>query len=423
MKTIIAILATALLSCADPNQQPSALAHDDAAPPCSPASAAAPAPQPAGIRHPGAIVSAQQLAYVKANIAQEPFASAIAKAKASKWGSLSYKPAGPPSDGVIECGAYSSPNHGCSTEDDDSTAALTQALLWVYTGNHAYAANAITIMNTYAKGLTGGHTNSNGPLQAAWTGEKFPAAAEVIRYSGAGWSDADFAAFQSMWRKQYLPSLATANFKGKNGNWTLSATHIDGSVLLDDAAALKSAVSQLDAVLPAYFYSYAYDGTKPATHPLVSTSWNGQTVFSASTSGVGQETCRDLQHMQFGLAAALAGMETAYVQGTDLFRPNAVRMVGTLEMHAKLLPKGFMVVDGNGESVAAPASICGGHVTAVLEPTFEIGYTAYALREGVPMPATKAHLADVRALTYRESGAAGENHGMVFETLHHGGTP
>src|SRR4051812_7560487 len=99
-------------------------------------------------KHPVVLVDQVQLDFIKSqvNAGIEPFASTFAKAKASKWGSLNYKVQGPPGSGIIECGSYSKPNHGCSLENDDSEAALTQALLWYITGNMTYANNAINIM-------------------------------------------------------------------------------------------------------------------------------------------------------------------------------------------------------------------------------------------------------------------------------------
>ena len=45
-----------------------------------------------------------------------------------------------------------------------------RALMWVITGNEAYAKNAIKIMNAWSSTLKGGHTYANGPVQSAWCG-------------------------------------------------------------------------------------------------------------------------------------------------------------------------------------------------------------------------------------------------------------
>jgi hypothetical protein len=59
--------------------------------------------------------------------------------------SLTYKPAGPPASGVIDCGPYSNPDYGCSAEDFDGAAAFLQAVLFVLTDNPTYATNAMQV--------------------------------------------------------------------------------------------------------------------------------------------------------------------------------------------------------------------------------------------------------------------------------------
>ena len=83
---------------------------------------------------------------------------------------------------------------------DDARAAYTHALLWAYTGNQANANKAIEIMNAWSSTLTeikfdqprrpdnGSQIWANGKLQAGWGGSLFARAAEIIRYTGAGWS-------------------------------------------------------------------------------------------------------------------------------------------------------------------------------------------------------------------------------------------
>src|SRR5258708_14614819 len=141
-------------------------------------------------QHPGVLVSRAQLDYIKimAGAHTEPFYSAFLKAQNSNIGSLTYQPFGPPPDGFIKCGSTSNPNIGCSDADNDSSAAYLQALLWYITGNQQYANNAIALLNLYGhnlKGYSTGSTYSNAPLQAAWDGQKWPPAAQIIPYSNA----------------------------------------------------------------------------------------------------------------------------------------------------------------------------------------------------------------------------------------------
>lgn len=140
--------------------------------------------------HPGVLVNRAQLDFVKSKVAEgaEPWKSAFEAAKASDLGALDYTPK--PRDEVC-CGPRSNPNLGCKDEQRDSEAAYTQALLWYFSGNRTYAANAIKIMNAWSGTLTGGHKLANAEIQAAWCGEVWPRAAEIIRYTDAGWSTAE----------------------------------------------------------------------------------------------------------------------------------------------------------------------------------------------------------------------------------------
>src|SRR5258708_7284516 len=157
--------------------------------------------KPVGFQHPGVLLNRAQLDEIKKRVAAgvEPQKSAFVALKASRRGALDYSPT--PRD-TVECGSNSRPDLGCKNEQADSEAAYAQALLWYITGERAYAANAIKIMNAWSATLTGGHTNNNGPVQASWTGDVWPRAAEIIRFSGAGWPDAEVAPFQNMLRTQ-----------------------------------------------------------------------------------------------------------------------------------------------------------------------------------------------------------------------------
>src|SRR5262249_54999511 len=155
-----------------------------------------------GFVHPGILVSKGMLDFVKAKVAAnaQPWKKALDRAASDGLGSLSYTPH-PRSN--VNCGPSSNPDNGCTDEKRDSAAAFTHALLWYHTGNKQHAAKAIQIMNAWASTLTE-HTNANAPLQSAWAAEVFPRAAEIIRYSGAGWADADVQKFSSMLRNVYL---------------------------------------------------------------------------------------------------------------------------------------------------------------------------------------------------------------------------
>jgi hypothetical protein len=358
-------------------------------------------------QHPGVLVSRAQLSFIKTQVNNgvEPFHSAFLKAQNSRHGSLTYKPQGPPAGGIITCGAFSNPDIGCGADDDDSTAAYLQAVLWTITGNHTYAANAINLLNTYGHRLKG-FSDHNAPLQAAWSASKWTRAAEIIRYSNAGWAPADIATYRNMLKTVYVPQIT--NGSGGNGNWELAMIEamIGIAVFNNDRTLFNHAVTFWHQRVPAYFYYFPKDGGRPVPPPRGPLDWHGQTVFNASVNGIGQETCRDFGHMLGGMASTLDAAETAHIQGVDLYASEEARLTASMEFHAKFLL-----------GAPVPSTVCGGHLNLNQKPTFEIGYNDYHNRLGVSL----AHTLTEILTNVRSNADPTDRHITVYETLTHGG--
>ncbi|HEY1695243.1 MAG TPA: alginate lyase family protein [Polyangiaceae bacterium] len=360
--------------------------------------------------HPGILVDQGMLDFVKAKIAAgaEPWTSALAQASSSSFGALSYVPH-PRAD--VDCGPSSNPDLGCTDEKNDVVAAFTQALLWVHTGDAQHAQVAIQIMNAWSSTLKE-HTNSNAPLQSAWAAEVFPRAAEIIRYTNAGWSPADVQQFATMLEDVYLPEVVDGSTS--NGNWDTSMIEatMNIAVFLDDAATFQKAVAMWKERTPAYIYLTS-DGPLPVQPPrdpkstsALETYWYEPTAF---IDGLTQESCRDLPnsgtqgfgHAQYGVAGIINAAETARIQGVDLFSLEEKRITAMLELHAGYL---------NGASVA---SLCKTPIaTPSADPMWEIGYNAYANVLGQALPQTEKLIGTIRP--------TGATHHMVWETLTHG---
>lgn len=361
------------------------------------------------MQHPGVLVSGAQLDFVKAQVAAkaEPFYSEYQKAVASDYGSLKYQLKGPPSSGVIECGPYSKPDNGCHAEDSDASAAYLQSVLWYITGDQRYADNAIRIVNAYGHGLRS-YTNSNEPLQAAWSGEVWPRSAEILRHTKSGWKHDDQVVFAKMLTTVILPRIY--NGSGSNGNWELSM--IDAmmgiAVFLDNHDLLKHAEDMWKERVPSYFYNYELDGAHPRPMPRQSknVSWYGTTDLNASVDGIMAETCRDLNHTGYGIAATMNAAETAHIQGDKLYEAEEKRLVPALEFHAKL----FL------QKEPVPKLVCGGRLNPGKGNTFVIGYNEFHNRLGLPMPATKEWIEQ----HVEKDAEPVDAHMIVFEPLTHG---
>lgn len=366
---------------------------------------------PTGLVHPGVLMNKAMLEFVKSKIAAkaEPWTSALADASSSSYGSLNYK--AHPVDNV-QCGPTSNPDIGCTDEKNDVIAAYTHALLWYYTGDQKHAAKAIEIMNAWSAVLKK-HSLDNEQLQAAWCAEIFPRAAEIIRYSEAGWSDTDIKQFTTMLNTAYYPEVKDGSTR--TGNWDTSAIDaaMNIAVFNDDMTEFNKTVDLWKARTPAYVYLKT-DGALPVQPPrqnALSDSglkgyWYNPKAF---IDGIGQETCRDesgtgtqaFGHVQYGVAGIINAAETARVQGVDLFSLEQKRLGAFLELHAKY------ILGGSTTDLCTTAQ----NKTAA-DPMWDIGYNAIANVLGQPLPQTKALLQKIRPTD--------ATHHMAWETLTHG---
>lgn len=346
--------------------------------------------------HPGVLVNRAQLEFIRAKAAAgtEPWKTAFEAVKASEWGALDYTPK--PWQ-TCECGPRSNPNRGCKDEQRDSEAAYTQALLWFITSNKTYAANAIKIMNAWSYTLTGGHKLANGPVQAAWCAEVWPRAAEIIRYTDAGWSETDIAKFKEMLTTQYIPSIIGGSCENGNKELSMSEALINIGVFNDDRTTFEAGLKMWRGRAPAYIYLTS-DGPSPVKPAGCEMAiWGNKGYTTPLVNGLLQETCRDSGHANMALSAMVNGAETARQQGVDLYAEQGARIMAALEYQAQFLPP---------HNAPVPE-----HLEFNKHPTWEIAYNHFHNRLGHPLPKMAAVLPTNRPTAV--------NHHMVWETLTH----
>jgi hypothetical protein len=376
----------------------------------SPAIAATNAPAavdaPATFTHPGVGVSRAQLDFVKAKVqaGAQPWTNAFNQAKSSAYASLSRTPK---PRAVVECGPYSDPNLGCTDEREDAIAAYTDALLWYLTGNTAYAQKSIQLMDAWSATIQD-HTNSNAPLQTAWSASSWPKAAEIIKYLYGNWPNS--GRFATMLRNVYVPKMI--NGSNSNGNWELSMTEaLQGiGVFLEDKTIYDKAISLYRLRVPAYVYLES-DGALPKTVPSqnlntrdkIVSYWQGQGTF---VTGLTQETCRDFTHTGYGISSISHVLETARIQGVDMYPEFGERLRQALGFQSRW--------ERNLEPV--PSWLCGGSVNRGLGPITEVGYNALHTRLGIAM-------ANTQALTESRRPAGSNNLFVAWETLTHAENP
>lgn len=171
----------------------------------------------ANFTHPGVFLSSAQLQFIKSKVSYgaQPWTDAYNDMLNSRLGSLTRSPS--PSV-TVECGFTSTPDKGCTEEKQDALAAYAMSLAWYISGSVQYAQKAIAYMNAWAQTIQA-HTNNNAPLQTGWAGASWARAAEIIRYTNAGWASSDITAFENMLRTVYLPTVIVGS--NYNGNWEL----------------------------------------------------------------------------------------------------------------------------------------------------------------------------------------------------------
>jgi hypothetical protein len=366
----------------------------------SPAAPPAVALAPATFTHPGVGVSRQQLDFMRSKVLAnaQPWKAAYDQMMASNYASLSRTPT---ARSVVECGSYSNPNFGCTNEREDAIAAYTLSLAWYVTRDNRYADKAIQIMDAWSNTITD-HTNSNAPLQTAWSASSWPKAAEIIKYVYGNWPNS--GRFATMLRNVYLPEII--NGSNSNGNWELSMTEaIQGiGVFLEDKAVYDKAISLYRVRVPAYVYLES-DGALPKTKPSqnLDTSakivayWQGQGTF---VTGLTQETCRDFTHTGYGISSISHVLETSRIQGIDLYPEFGERLRQALGFQSKW--------ERNLEVV--PSWLCGGALNRGLGPITEVGYNALHTRLGIAMTNTQV-------LTESRRPAGSNNLFVAWETL------
>lgn len=362
--------------------------------------------------HPGVLDSKKQFSFVKKNLNKEPWKSAYEKILLDPRASLNYQPT---PWKTVECGSSNNPDRGCSDEVRDAQAAYTQAILWMLTDDTRYAKNAVSILNAWANTLTGGHTNSNGPLQASWSAELFTRAAEIMKYSYTGWSQPEKDKITTMFSKQYLPDIKkmfSGSYACYNHNWHASGIEamMNISVFNKDQNLFNDATKKWKSLLPAYIYLKS-DGTRPKNttwctknDSQIAAFWNYPVSY---VEGLSQESCRDFEHTAYGVAALINAAETAHIQGVDLYNDKttnaAERLKKAMELHSKyqnnLSPNVNLCKSYNG-------------IKLNTKGTFEIGYNQYAVLQGDNLPETKYFLEKTRP-------TVGHFH-YLWETMTHG---
>ena len=308
--------------------------------------------------HPGIDQSAQDLALMKKHVlaGTQPYKAAFERLKASVDTPFKIK-----SHAHVLRGPYGKPNIGGDDLRNGANLAYDNALVWYITQDKKYADKAIAILNAWSPSIWDFDYN-DAKLLAAWTGHLMCNAAEILRYTNAGWQGKDIDAFRKMLMTVYYP-LLRHYFPQANGNWDGAIIHslMAMGIFMDDRKIFDNAVDHfLHGPVNGSIFKYIYP--------------NGQC----------QETARDQGHVQLGLGEFAGAAQIAFTQGIDLFSIADNRIALGYEYTAGFLlgnkPQCYCIISERAKS---------------LRDDYEYVYRHYALK-GIELPWTKLAADSIR---------------------------
>lgn len=314
--------------------------------------------------HPGVMHTADDLARIKAHLQQTPWSSGYLTLKNDHYSSLTYQVRGGHCSKVVR----GTPSECINEFNDDANAAYQQALMWTLSDDPRYAANAIQILNAWSSTLKSieGH---DAPLAAGLNGFKFAAAAELIRYTQAGWSSQDIAAAEAMFRNVFYPVIKDfAPYA--NGNWDSSCMKamMAIGVFTDDWGLFNRSLD--------YYYNGPFDGAL--------------TNYVINTFGETQESGRDQAHTQLGIGNLAEVAEVAWAQGFDLYAAHNNRLLAGFEYVASYnLGNDVQFVPMVDTTGKYPHNTISSLDRGAFRPVYEMVYNHYANRKDLSAPDTK----------------------------------
>ncbi len=263
--------------------------------------------------HPGMLHNAGDLEYMRSRVlaGEEPWKTAWDSLKVSELAQLDYQPT---PYAVVANGPYNNPDVGGREFVQDGGAAYTMALQWFVSKDAAYAEKVIEIFNAWSATLDS-VTNHNRQLKVGTAGIKYLNAAEIIKHTYNGWKESDRKAFEEMVLQVWYPVIEDWTPKN-NGNWDAAniQTMMCMGIFLDRRDIFDKA------------YRFAIDGDT-----------NGSIKNYFTDNGQCQESGRDQQHVQMGLAFLGCAAEIAWKQGLDLYGVFNNRLYRGFEYTAKYM--------------------------------------------------------------------------------------
>lgn len=395
-------------------------------------------------KHPGVLVSKEQLAFVKdkVNKNEQPWKAAFDQMKGDFKARTTYTPKPVPR---LQCTTSSLLTQyqqlGCTDINNDSAAVYTLALMWQMTGDKAYADTAIKIMNAWSSTLKEApldDPNGTDPKNDAefwqsrlilgWSAESIVRGAEIIKHGNIGWQSADITRFDTMLKNIYVPHLSQGWTGSNNGAATWADGLINIGVFLNDKTIFDRGIEHWKYATRSMIYQKSIDGAVPQDYFTPRYNKFVKISYGATSyiDGLAGETCRDIGHTFMGLGALANGAETAYLNGVDLYSDPEFKskLINSFELNSNYTNQMLDQMAATGQT-AKQVTDSGWKPTNFPCPDFkdgggsaflghEIALNHYANRLKISMPNTTK-------LAERTRPQKGGNH-LFWETLTHAKT-
>ena len=313
--------------------------------------------------HPGIDQTANDLQLMKSLVKKgtQPYKDAFERLKAAVDTSFAVEP-----HTHVLRGPYGKPNIGGNDLSKSATMAYNYALAWYITEDKKYAAKAIEILNAWSPVLWDFDYN-DAKLLAAWTGHQLCNAAEILRYTNAGWQQKDIDSFTNMLMTVYYP-LVRYYYPQANGNW-------DGAII--------------HSIMAIAIFTDNHKMFDNAVNHFLRAPVNGSIFKYIYPSGQCQESTRDQGHVQLGLGEFAGAAQVAFTQGVDLFSLADNRIALGYEYTARFVlgekPHAYGVISERAKD---------------LRDDYEYVYRHYSA-QGVNVPYTKRAADSVRSKASR----------------------
>jgi len=246
-----------------------------------------------GFVHPGLLHSQEDIVRMRSAVGkgEGPIYDGFEVLADSLFSKVDYRMRGP----VEEWGR--APNKNTGQAQDDARGAYQNALMWAITGKKSHAIKAIEILNAWS-GKLKKVSGIDGVLASGLQGFQFANAAELIRYTDSGWTEAEARRCEASFKKAWLPTIEHYAYFA-NGNWETAAlqTKMAIAVFCNDRWLFEETIR------------YAVNGCGNGSIPHMIVYPTGQC----------QETTRAQHYAQLGLGLLTGAAEIAWQQGIDLY--------------------------------------------------------------------------------------------------------